>query len=128
METESETIAEDQKRAEHFNKHFASVHKADKLTEPDRERLRLLKRKEKAPGANISLFEDDLTQAELSTAMRKLKSRKSPGPDSIHNEMLTHLGTEAKAVILDLINLTWRTGAVPAVWEKCSHNTHPEER
>ena len=49
--------------------------------------------------------------------MRKLKSRKSPGPDGIYNEMLTHLGNEGKQTILNLINLTFRKGELPRSWK-----------
>ena len=49
--------------------------------------------------------------------MKKLKSRKSPGPDSIHNEMLTHLGNEGRKIILGLINLTWTKGELPRMWK-----------
>ncbi|GFS01258.1 reverse transcriptase-like protein [Elysia marginata] len=41
--------------------------------------------------------------------MKKLKLRKSPGPDMLHNEMLLHLGLEGKKVLLKLINKTWDT-------------------
>ena len=80
MSTEEGTITEDQKKAESFNKHFSSVHKAEKLMDSDRERIKDLKRKEKAPGANA-------------------------------------MGTKGKEIILDLINMTWRTGTIPTKWK-----------
>ena len=55
--------------------------------------------------------------SELSKAVKKLKVRKSPGPDQIHNEMLTHLGGTGKRVILNLINLTWTKGELPRAWK-----------
>ena len=42
--------------------------------------------------------------------MRKLKSQKSPGPDNLQKEMLTHLGLEVKTIILKLINKTLGKG------------------
>ena len=46
--------------------------------------------------------------------MKKLKARKSPGQDKIHNEMLVHLGLEGKrAAVLDLINFTWQKQLFP---------------
>ena len=48
--------------------------------------------------------------------MKKLKSRKSPGPDGITNEMLRNLGTVSKQVLLVLFNKTWREGKLPTAW------------
>ena len=79
--------------------------------------LKDLKALEKAPRANINLFDDNFTLSELNKAMKKLKTRKSPGPDKIHNEMLTHLGHNAKKIILDFINNTWQKGEVPRLWK-----------
>ena len=111
------TIADDQRKAERQNKYFASVNKANHLTEDDKEMLRELKSNEKAPRANTKLFDEIFSQSELKKAMKKLKSRESPGPDSIHNEMLTHLGNEGRKIILGLINLTWTKGELPRMWK-----------
>ena len=50
-------------------------------------------------------------------SLKKLKPRKSPGPDGIHNEMLTHLCTEAKIILLSIINITWQKGELPSTWK-----------
>ena len=55
--------------------------------------------------------------SELNKHLKKLKRRKSPGPDKLHNEMLTHLGPIGKQVLLRLINLTLQTGEIPRVWK-----------
>ena len=83
---EGETIADDQKRAERHNKYFASTNKASNLTNEDAQMLKDLKALERAPRANIKLFDDNFTLSELNKAMRKLKTRKSPGPDKIHTK------------------------------------------
>ena len=88
---EGDTIADDQKKAERQNKFFASVNKSHKLTEDDKKMLKDLKSKEKSLGPGNQLFDENFSVSELKKAMRKLKSRKCPGPDGIHNEMLTHL-------------------------------------
>jgi len=49
--------------------------------------------------------------------LKKLKNRKSPGPDNIFNEMLKHLGHAGKSIILDFINLTWTQGKLPSSWK-----------
>ncbi|GFS16783.1 reverse transcriptase [Elysia marginata] len=81
LSTGDETIVEDQKKAKVF-KYFSSVNKAERATKKDKILLRKLKQKEKAPGVNLSLFEDCFKLSELNRAIKKLKLRKSPGPDS----------------------------------------------
>ena len=115
--SEGDTIADDQRKAERHNKFFASINKSNKQTDEDQIMLKDLKSKEKSPGPNIKLFDEEFTIKELNTAMKMLKPRKSPGQDGIHNEMLTHLGTEGKKVILNLINKTWTTGELPSSWK-----------
>ena len=114
---EGNSIADDQKKAENHNKFFASINKSNKLTEEDEKIINDLKCKEKLPGPSINLFDEKFSNSELRTAMRKLKPRKSPGPDGLLNEMLTHLGTEGKRVILCLINMTWSKGELPKSWK-----------
>ena len=116
MNVENETIIEDQKKAEKFNKHFAAINKSTKLTEEDKSKLQDLKSKERAPSASISTFEEDFTMSELKRQLRKLKKHKSPGPDGIHNEMLKLLGPIGRQALLCLINMTWRSGDIPKVW------------
>ena len=111
------TIADEQKRANIQNKHFANVTKANKLEESDKTLLKNLKFQEKAPKANIKLFEEDFTLAEMNKSLHKLKKRKSPGPDGIHNEMLQHLGNSGKRTLLQFFNLTWKTGKLPLTWK-----------
>ena len=55
--------------------------------------------------------------SELNKALKKLKSRKSPGPDKLHNEMLTHLGPIGKQTLLRLMNLTLQTSEIPRAWK-----------
>ena len=66
----NETITEDQKRTEKFNKHFASISKASRLNDRDKANLSDLKSKEKAPSANQETFEVQFTQAELNRALK----------------------------------------------------------
>ena len=59
-----------------------------------------------------------ITLQELQTALRKLKKKKSPGPDGITNEMLTHLGNTATHKLLEIFNLSWEEGKVPQIWRE----------
>ena len=64
------------------------------------------------------LMQSCLTMNELDTAIRKLKNKKSPGPDGISNEMIQHLGNRAKDKLLEIFNLTWTKGDVPQMWRE----------
>jgi len=117
MIANNETIIEDQKKAEVMNKHFASISKASTLSDQDKKKLKELKAKEKMPSASLQVFGDNFTLSELNRAMKKLKMRKAPGQDKIHNEMLANLDEHGRKVILSLINMTFKTGIIPKVWK-----------
>lgn len=117
MNDQGISITTDKKKAEHMNRAFASVSRAGNLTDQDKDNLRNLKQKEKAPTANNSLFEENFTKSELRQAIRKIKLRKAPGPDKIHGEMLKRLGGTGKEALLELINASWKKGQVPRAWK-----------
>ena len=52
MLVNNESITDDQKKAEQFNKHFANISKASRLSDQDKEKMSDLKAKERAPSAN----------------------------------------------------------------------------
>ena len=105
------------KKAELLNKHFYTTNKSRNDKEQDEELLKELKEHEKESSkTENSLFEDPFTDAELKQAIKKLKNKKSPGPDHIHNEMLKNLGPQGKKVFLHLINLTWEKSTIPKSW------------
>ena len=116
MYTDNEMIIEDQKKAEKMNKHFARISKASALTDKDKEKMLDLKAKERAPSASHQVFEDTFTLAELNKAMRKLKRRKAPSEDKLHNEMLMNLDQTGRQAILCLFNMTLKTGTIPKAW------------
>ena len=79
MTTENGTITDDQNKAEAHNKHFASVNKASKLTDRDKEKLQKLKALEKAPSASLEIFENDFTMSELNKALKKAQKPQVSG-------------------------------------------------
>ena len=104
------------KKAELLNKHFYTTNQSRNDKDADEELLKELKQREKEKANDNPLFEDTFTIQELNFALKKLKQRKSPGPDHIHNEMLMHLGQEGKKALLHLINMTWNKGTIPKPW------------
>ena len=104
------------KRSEIFNKFFASINKSDKK-ESDKCLLKELKEREKSQITQDSIFDDPFTPEELEQAIHNLKTKKSPGPDKVHNEMIKNLGQVGKQTLLDIINQTWKKGQLPKMWK-----------
>ena len=63
LKENGDTIADDQKRAERHNKFFATTNKANKLTEDDKQMLKRLKSKEKAP--NVTTPDENIHKSEF---------------------------------------------------------------
>ena len=61
-----------------------------------------------------------ITLTELQKAIKKLKKKKSPGPDGITNEMIMNLGNSALLKLLDIFNLSWTQGQVPQCWRQAT--------
>ena len=116
IQTESKTISNKKKKADHFNKFLASVSRASRRKNLDKALWKLTKSKQNAPTCNNQPFEEDFTLQELNTAIKKSKSGKAPGPDKIANEMIRHLGHLGKLKILQYINKTWKLGKLPTAW------------
>lgn len=57
---------------------------------------------------------------EFEAALSTLLLRKAPGPDQITNEMLLHIGPQAKKKLLQLMNDSWRSGIVPGMWREAT--------
>ena len=58
---------------------------------------------------------------ELEGALKGMQNGRSPGPNNITNDMLAHLGTQAKKKLLRLFNTSWKTGLIPSIWKKAIH-------
>ena len=78
------------------------------------QRERLTKR------TTVEPMKQPIKLAELQSALKKLKPRKSPGPDGISNEMLTHLGSAAVNKLLEIFNLSWEEGKLPQIWREAT--------
>ena len=65
-----------------------------------------------------NLITAPFTMAELTTALKKLKTGKSPGKDVIMNSMIKNLGFAAKSKLLEIYNKSWETGKFPDKWRE----------
>ena len=62
----------------------------------------------------------DITMPELRKLINILKTKKSPDPDNIANEMLQHLGNSSLEILLNIFNLSWTQGQVPQIWKEAT--------
>ena len=58
------------------------------------------------------------TLNELQMALRKLKNKKSPGPDEVTNEIMKHLDNTTLLKLLEIFNYSWETGTLPQIWRE----------
>ena len=92
--------------------HIPKTRKEDVLKE-----TKLLQDVPTVPEENMT---SPLTSAELEKAVLSLKKNKSPGRDAITNEMIQHLGTKARSVLLKILNKSWKEGTVPQTWKEAT--------
>ena len=64
----------------------------------------------------------------IEVIIKQLKCKKPPGPHDVTNDMIKHFGPAAKKTLIELFNETWKTGTVPALWEKSHHHPNSQER
>ena len=60
------------------------------------------------------------TEQELEDGLKQLKKCKAPGPDEITNELLQNLGPQAKSVLLNIYNASWKNASVPQAWREAT--------
>ncbi|XP_053381988.1 uncharacterized protein LOC128549381 [Mercenaria mercenaria] len=110
------------------NKFAENYEKVSNIT-VNRGRQREVRREERERRSKKSkeeVMETSLTLNELLTALKKLKAKKSPGPDHITNMMLTHMGSFATKTLLDVFNLSWKEGETSTGLEGGDHGTYPK--
>lgn len=73
----------------------------------------------KLSGANSEPYNKPFTVCELKLAL-DTKKQSSPGPDSIHYEMLRRLSLESFGQLLKFFNRLWEDSYFPDAW-KCAH-------
>ena len=102
---------------------IAGSYQEDCITNVTQERKREVRRQTKElqkKASHIKAMEGELTMQELRSSIKKLKSKKAPGPDGVMNDMLRHLGSVAMNVLLRIFNQSWKQGRVPDIWKEAS--------
>ena len=68
----------------------------------------------------VKPMQQPLGLGELLRALKKLRPKRSPGPDGITNEMLIHLGSAAVCKLLQIYNHSWEQGVLPQTWREAT--------
>ena len=100
---------------------LAKMYRKDSETNLPRERIREARAELKNPqkySGKQACMTSAIRMDELEEAIKQLKNKKSPGPDSVSNDMIKHFGEKAKSTLLRLFNESWRQGKVPSSWKK----------
>ena len=113
---EGQKVTSAKKKADIFNTYLAGVSKSTRRKHLDKALWKLFKRNQNAATTSNLPFEKDFTLRELTAAIKKAAPKKAPGPDRIHNDMISHLGPVANQKLLEFINRTWKEGKLPTSW------------
>ena len=128
IETNNELITE--KRAANV---FADLYQEQSTTHVARERIKEVR--EETENIILSSYgeerdcslTDPFSMKELKNALKKMKTKKAPGPDGITGEMLKHLWACSRAVFLKIFNHSWMKGVVLSVWKEAIVIPVPEK-
>ena len=109
--SQGEVIREDEESAEILNEYFGSVFTRENLQNiPEPEKL--FKGSEDK-GANEVTF----TKEKVTAQLKRLKTDKSPGIDSLHPKFLYEVREEIGEVLAEIMNESLKTGEIPRDWK-----------
>ena len=93
--------------AQAFNNYFISVFR-------DEDNLHL---PSVNPKTSVNFSDFPISHESVSSAIRRLRSLSSPGPDGISNMLIKEGGHDLTSVIVEFFRLTLRMGRAPAEWK-----------
>ena len=116
LEEDGEMLT-DRRAANRFADHYANESNIQ-VSPPQQREARREQRERPHRETSETSMRQAFTLHELQTALRKLKLRKSPGPEGISNEMLKHLGNNTTLKLLEIFNYSWETGTLAQIWRE----------
>ena len=114
---ENGKVLTEKQAADKFAESYAKESNITVSAEQQRE-ARREQRERPTDRATVEPMKKPITLHELNSALKRLKAKKSPGPDGVSNEMLTHLGSAAVYKLLEVFNSSWEDGSLPQIWKE----------
>ena len=114
-------ITNPQETKAHIADYFEDLYQAREGTEEYREWTHKIKEAvEQALKPSLKSAENDqeISSKEFNTVIKKLKRKKSLGPDKIPNEIFIEANRETKEVLKDMINSAHTNEVIPEAWEE----------
>ena len=113
MKHKGKTITSNEKKAEIFAKHYASVSR-HQFTKEERDINRECKKKLRTTRGNKEW--DPFTLPELRRAIKQMKRKGAAGPDDIPPSFLKELGPNALQELLEIFNCSFKESFCPQIW------------
>ena len=70
------------------------------------------------PGEELPIRTDDISRAEIGSAIKSLKTGKSTGVDNIFSEAIQAGGVVSVDAMYSILNKFWRNEEIPEEWKK----------
>ena len=116
---ENNRVLTKKQAANHLAKQFSQVSNIS-ICNQRRQKVRqeITERKRITQQPTDEIMTCPFVMEELEGALKGIQNGRSPEPDNTTNDMLAHLGTQAKKKLLGLFNTSWKTGLIPSIWKK----------
>ena len=81
-----------------------------------------------ADDERVNVEEEIMTDIHRKGAGGGNQAAEEPGPNRITNEMLEHLGSFAKKILLKIYNTSWNRASVPQAWREAMNDDPGSQR
>lgn len=68
------------------------------------------------PNFTLATINDDFTNPELDYALTRCRRKGAPGADGITNQALKNIDATDRPLLLEYLNVIWRSGELPSSW------------
>ncbi|HBK71542.1 MAG TPA: hypothetical protein DDZ39_07810, partial [Flavobacteriaceae bacterium] len=107
----------DKEAAEMLAKYYSSKSRLPYNAEDKKEKAKATKCLKLAQNDEQIGFNSNFETYELEHSIKTFAANKAPGEDLIFGHMVKHIGTKAKSMLLDIINMSWKCGKLPTIWK-----------
>ena len=116
---EGKIITDPEKARDHIARYFEELYQAREVSEKGREWTEKITQSNKSTATRINGLKhpSPIKEEEMKKAKKKLKKRKSCGPDNIPNEALIYMNKKNTETTRKCLNSIMQTDKVPEAWK-----------